>query len=171
VADGKKGDPRPLLADAGSPWCTEEILNLLTWMRSYNETHPDDKVRFAGADIVAVRRIAYEAITEYVGRTTPDRAGELERHFAVIRPEGHLPQHITWYRGLPDKQQFVDHARQAYDLVRGLPATEGHALALQHAKVILGFYTYHASQKVAYRDEQMSENVMWWRNLTGDRIV
>lgn len=52
VVNGK-GDPRALLADAGSPWRTEEILDLVTWMRSYNETHPDDNVRFAGSTAAA----------------------------------------------------------------------------------------------------------------------
>jgi erythromycin esterase len=170
VVNGK-GDPRALLADAGPPWRTEEILDLVTWMRSYNETHPDDKVRFAGVDIVAVRLLAYDAVTEYVGRAAPDRAGELEQHFAVIRPKGYLQQHIGWYRSQPDKQHFVDHAQQAYDLVRRLPASDGHALALQHAKAIVGFYTYHAQQKVVFRDQQMAENIIWWRNHTADKIV
>ncbi len=66
-----KGDPRALLADAGPPWRTEEILQLLTWMQSYNQTHPDGKVRFAGVDVVAVGPLAYDAVAEYVERAAP----------------------------------------------------------------------------------------------------
>ncbi|WP_405914090.1 erythromycin esterase family protein [Streptomyces sp. NBC_00963] len=42
------GDPRALLAEARSFWQTEEILDVIRWMRSYNRHHPDDPVRFAG---------------------------------------------------------------------------------------------------------------------------
>ena len=133
--------------------------------------NPNDTVRVAGADIFAVRLLAYAAVTEYVWRVAPDRASELEQYFALIRPKGHLQQHVGWYRSQPDKQQFVDRAQQAYALVRSLPATEGHALALRHAKAIVGFYTYHAQQKVVFRDQQMAENVIWWQDHTGDKIV
>ncbi|QUH02663.1 erythromycin esterase family protein [Saccharopolyspora erythraea] len=43
------GDPRVLLAEARSFWQTEEILDVIRWMRSFNHRHPDDPVRFAGA--------------------------------------------------------------------------------------------------------------------------
>lgn len=43
-----QGDPRALLADARSFWQTEEILDVIRWMRSHNERHPADPVRFAG---------------------------------------------------------------------------------------------------------------------------
>jgi erythromycin esterase len=165
------GDPRALLADAGPPWRTEEILALITWMRSYNEEHPDDTVRFAGVDIVAVRPLAYEAVTCYVERAAPDRAAELEHHLAAIRPGGDVQEHVGWLHRQPDKQAFVEHATSAYDLVRSLPAADGQALALQHAKAIVGFYTYHAQQNVAARDQQMAENLSWWRDRTGAKIA
>ncbi len=165
------GDPRALLADAGPPWRTEEILQLLTWLRSHNQAYPDSKVRFVGVDIVAVGPLAYQAVTEYVERAAPDRAGELEQQFAAIRPRGHLQQHVRWLHSQPDKQPFLDHAARAYELVSNLPATKGHALALQHAKAIMAFYTYHAQQQVAFRDQQMAENLSWWRDHTGDKVV
>ncbi|MFG3105149.1 erythromycin esterase family protein [Streptomyces tendae] len=46
VATGD-GDPRVLLGKARPFWQTAEILGLVHWMRSYNERHPRDPVRFA----------------------------------------------------------------------------------------------------------------------------
>ncbi|MEV5754041.1 erythromycin esterase family protein [Actinoallomurus sp. NPDC052308] len=43
------GDPRAMLAGARAFWRTEEILDAVRWMRSYNRRHPDDPVRFAEA--------------------------------------------------------------------------------------------------------------------------
>ncbi|MFD3920505.1 erythromycin esterase family protein [Streptomyces sp. NPDC058595] len=44
------GDPRLMLSGARSFWRTEEILDVIHWMRSFNRRHPDDPVRFAGTD-------------------------------------------------------------------------------------------------------------------------
>ncbi|OBA40478.1 erythromycin esterase [Nocardia sp. 852002-20019_SCH5090214] len=41
------GDPRALLAGARSFWRTEEILEVVGWIRRYNRQHPDDPVRIA----------------------------------------------------------------------------------------------------------------------------
>ncbi|MEU2022647.1 erythromycin esterase family protein [Streptomyces sp. NPDC016469] len=46
VATGD-GDPGAMLAEARAFWRTGEILELVQWMRSYNERHPDDPVRLA----------------------------------------------------------------------------------------------------------------------------
>ncbi|MGQ4491319.1 erythromycin esterase family protein [Streptomyces sp. SAS_281] len=46
VATGE-GDPAAMLAEARAFWRTAEILDLVRWMRSYNERHPDDPVRLA----------------------------------------------------------------------------------------------------------------------------
>ncbi|WP_344882812.1 erythromycin esterase family protein [Nonomuraea antimicrobica] len=43
-----RGDPQALLADARSFWQTEEIVDVIRWMRAHNERHPHDQVRFAG---------------------------------------------------------------------------------------------------------------------------
>lgn len=46
VRDGA-GEPRAMLAECRSFWQTREILEVVEWMRSYNERHPRDPVRFA----------------------------------------------------------------------------------------------------------------------------
>ncbi|MGW2592487.1 erythromycin esterase family protein [Streptomyces sp. NPDC001515] len=46
IATGQ-GDPGAMLAGARAFWRTAEILELVRWIRSYNERHPDDPVRFA----------------------------------------------------------------------------------------------------------------------------
>ncbi|MFG3254618.1 erythromycin esterase family protein [Streptomyces sp. NPDC048172] len=46
IAEGK-GDPREILAGSRSFWRTGELLDVVEWMRAYNERHPGDPVRFA----------------------------------------------------------------------------------------------------------------------------
>ncbi|GLZ42691.1 erythromycin esterase family protein [Actinokineospora sp. NBRC 105648] len=40
------GDPRAALAEARPFWRTEEILGVISWMRTHNEQHPLDPIRF-----------------------------------------------------------------------------------------------------------------------------
>jgi erythromycin esterase len=165
------GDPRRLLTDAGPPWRTEEILDLLVWIRARNQSHPADPVRFAGADIVAVRASAYDAVTAYVARVAPDHLEQLHAHYAIIRPVGDIGAYIAFYLQQPDKQLFVDHARQAYQLVAGLPPDPGRPLALQHSQAIVGFYVYYSTGSVAVRDRHMAQTVTFWRRYAGDRVI
>jgi erythromycin esterase len=165
------GDPRALAADAWLPFRTEEFLDVIQWMRSYNERHPADPVRFVGVDINRVRSLAHDAVADYVRHAAPDRLDALEAHYATLRPAAGIDAHTEWYRSQPDKQPFIDHARRAHDLVDGLPAGEGHALALHHARVVVNFYEYHATDSLAFAEQCLAENTIWWHHHTGDRTV
>jgi erythromycin esterase len=166
-----EGDIRAIVADAGIPWRSEEMVATIEWLRRFNETHHTDPVRFIGVDIVAIRALAYEAIAEYVRLQAPDRAEELKGHYDAIYPRGPVFQHIQWYRGVDDKQPLVAHAHQVHALLEDLPETDGHALALQHARAIAGFYEYHAQNSVALRDRRMAESIVWWQEHTGHKLV
>lgn len=45
-----QGDPDQLLRALGPPWATTELLDLVRWLRSYNQAHPGTKVWVAGLD-------------------------------------------------------------------------------------------------------------------------
>jgi erythromycin esterase len=45
-----QGEPVPLLRALGPPWATTELLDLVRWLRSYNQAHPGAKVWVAGLD-------------------------------------------------------------------------------------------------------------------------
>jgi erythromycin esterase len=45
-----QGDPAQLLHALGQPWATAELLDLVRWLRSYNQAHPGAKVWVAGLD-------------------------------------------------------------------------------------------------------------------------
>ncbi|WP_198652798.1 erythromycin esterase family protein [Actinocorallia populi] len=71
VATGE-GDPRELLSGARVFWQTGEILDLICWMRSYNQRHPHDPVRFAQAPDKPVRHTTRLGGLAAVERTLAD---------------------------------------------------------------------------------------------------
>ncbi|WP_216211306.1 erythromycin esterase family protein [Amycolatopsis aidingensis] len=74
-----RGDPREMLTDARVFWRNEEILGVLRWLRSYNETHPADPVRLVAAgepqdaswqeSLSAIERHLAEGVIEWQERT------------------------------------------------------------------------------------------------------
>jgi len=164
-----------LVSDAGVPWRTREVVALLEWLRGFNASHPDDPVQYLGVGVIDTRAPIYAAVEDYVGRTAPDRLTQLRRHFAAIRPT--RPDHLRWFfTEAEDKPALLQHARQAYTLVEQLPQPAGdreHALVLQHARQILGFYEHMVEHLVddGYRDRRMAESLRWWQEYTRHRIA
>ena len=77
---GGEGDPAALLDRMGGwyIWNTEEILDLVEWMRAYNRDKPDGrKVRFRGIDITDPLP-GIENVTAYLEAVDPDFAAKLE---------------------------------------------------------------------------------------------
>ena len=56
------GDPVQLVSEMSSPfWATEEMVDLVRWLRSYNQTHAEP-VHFFGADLLQLRQESFDAI-------------------------------------------------------------------------------------------------------------
>jgi erythromycin esterase len=171
-----EGDPRQLLADAASPfWASEEILDLLRWMRAFNHTR-EDKVRFLGTDAIVLRELSFEEVSGYVRRVAPERLEELERDLDQVRPMRSRFEHLQWYfqRSEAEKQQLIESARRVSRLVHGLPATAPRLereYARQHARTILGWYETYAVEQRLVRERFIADTITWWQDIVGARIV
>jgi erythromycin esterase len=167
-----QGDPTELVKAMGAPWSTREIQAVLEWLRDWNTRHPD-KVQFVGTDVFDTRPSVYDAVSRYVQQAAPQRLAELEQHFQVIRPT--RSDWVAFFlTQVPDQQPYVDHARQAYQLVQAIPHPPGdraHQLALQHARQIVAFYEYYTLGDPDYRDREIAHNLAWWRRYTADKVM
>jgi erythromycin esterase len=172
VVDGV-GDPREIVATAVAAWRSEEMLELVEWMRSYNLSH-EDEVRFLGTDVTQMRQLSIDEITRFVEEAAPDRLEELRTHMAPIALRGTPMQHTGWYLQQPDKHSLIQHARAVHDLVGGLPlgsSSVDRDLAVQHAEAVLGFYENYTRDDPDYRDRVMADTVRWWQERTGHKVV
>jgi erythromycin esterase len=166
------GDLDALIKESGVPWRVAEMRDAVAWIREYNVEH-EEKVQFVGVGVIDTKPAIYEEVAAYVEQVAPASAAELAEHFAVLKPA--RPDHVRWFiMDVQDKAPHVERARQALKLVQELGVgTAEHALMVQHVRQIVAFYEHYAYHLVddGYRDEKMAENVRWWHQHTGDKIV
>ena len=164
-----KGEPRALLADG--PWTsdTEELLELLHWMRHYNEDprHPR-KLHFAGYTNGAPA-LAAEGVLDYLSEVEPSRVAEVR---ALVAPLTQRKQYWKDYAKLsPEQKQRLNegllalHQRLLENQSR-YTARTGEArwrVALQQAWALVQVEADERpkSGMVRLRDAHMAENVQW----------
>lgn len=169
-----EGDPRELVTGMSSPlWATEEILDLVTWMRSYNERHRDP-VRFFGSDLLSLREVSFTKVTEHVRRVAPDRLSELESELAPLRPR---PDQFQWYAGLSaeEKRELIEHGLAVVELLESIPLGSSDMngeYARQHARAIVGWYQNYTARSSLrpVRERFIAEAITWWKRVHGGRI-
>ncbi|MFJ6518183.1 erythromycin esterase family protein [Streptomyces filamentosus] len=167
-------------------WNNAEYRDLLQWMRAYNIQHPDDPVRFVGDDSGFAGAELYDKVSAYAAATRPDLTPQLTELYRGLRPATDAETYVDDYLSKPmaERKELAERTGRAVDLLKQQPATgtdaDAHAWAVQHATAIHQMTTLFAfdwddPQSVPdimlYRDRIMAENVTWWQQQTGDRIV
>jgi erythromycin esterase len=158
-------------------WATDEIVQLIAWLRNFNVAHPHDPVRFLGTDLLQLRQASFDAVRAYVTAHAPERLAELDGHLDPIRLRGTSADQFAWYLPLPDDEQaaLIDSARQGSDLVASLSNGGGleRHYAEQHARAILGWYQNFAVDNGfrGDREQFIADSITWWQDLTGHQIV
>lgn len=178
---GGSGDAARVVSGLGFQLRTRAMLDLVAWMRAFNQGRADDdKVRFLGSDVTEVHALPFRELIRHVTDVAPGRLGELHRDLDPIGYRGSPEAHFGWYFQQPPAAQarFVRHARAVLELVESLP--EGGSSidredALQHARSILGFYDAYAEQlgrgTVDVRDRYIADTITWWQDRTGHRMM
>lgn len=164
------GDPRVLLSKAWGPLQTEEVLDAIQWMRSYNQQYPSDIIQIFGGYSGPIHVEAFDVVFDYVQATVPERLAELKNHFLILRPTREMDEHAKWYAKQQDKQSFIDHAQQVYTLISSLPTYNGYELSIQYARFILEFYEHQGVDNLSI-DQRFAKNIILWHKHTDSKIV
>ncbi|MQM25555.1 erythromycin esterase family protein [Glycomyces albidus] len=175
---GGDGDAAALVRGMSSPlWATQEIVDLIEWMRARNDAHPHRKVRFFGADLLSLRESSFTAMTAYVEAAAPDCLDELTAHLDPIRPT--RPNQIQWYLGLDEEtqQSMIADAKAALALIEELPSevdAQEREYAEQHARAVIGWHEYYAVDPGLPRDVRevfIADAIQWWQRVEGGRTA
>ncbi|MGW0906392.1 erythromycin esterase family protein [Streptomyces sp. NPDC002853] len=182
---GGQGDVRALVHKelVKTPWDTEEYVELLTWMRTYNDKHPHRQVRFMGNDLnyPETGTELFDGVEDYVRAHEPALLPRITELYAPIR---RLADGDTYMgRPLKEREELAGKARDAHDLLKKLrPAAKDRAftLALHHARSVSQTATIYAfpldtpegiKDGMLYRDRLMAQNTAWWQRQTGDKVL
>jgi hypothetical protein len=153
------------------PWRTEEILRLLTWMRATTRRTPTP-----GSGWLAWRwggwSSAHDAVTSYAQRAAPGsrrRAGSSTSPPSALGGR-HLP--ASRVAALPARQAAAAGPCPPGLRAGGKPAGQRRPRVVAAARQgHRGLFHSPRPAAVAVRCRQMAENLHWWQQRTGQRVV
>jgi erythromycin esterase len=162
-----RGDPvEALRAMNFWTWDTEEVLDLILWMRRWNQDSAHTrKVRFAGVDM-QFTAVAARAVRDYLAPIDPALVRPLEESFDLLLgpdPQGALqraglPKQEATRRALQELGAQMD-ARHATLAAKSSEATWRQAR--QHARILAQFEEMAREPAGDVRDRCMAENAAW----------
>lgn len=171
------GDPAKALAGLYFwIWDTEEVLDMIRWMRQYNaDPSHEKKVKFYGFDMQFAPR-ACRVMLEYLRKVDPEQAVASENAFAVL---ANPYTALDFPRLSKERKEEAAASINALltrfdewksDYVKHTSATEW-ALARQHAQIVAQYIELKSSgtarNRSTVRDRSMAENVRWILNQEG----
>ncbi len=175
-----EGDPAALLSNLYFwTWNTREVLEMIQWMRVYNQSVPAaERVSFYGFD-VQFSRVAMDDVVGYLRATDGAAADSAAAWYACYRQyQDQVPQPLPNYGAAPaaDKQAcragvVAAHAllqRRAAELT-GRSGRAAYDVALRTARVVVQNEDLRSepAQAAGKRDLYMAENVAWMSGAAG----
>lgn len=163
-----KGDPeRAIWGLSLWPWITEEVLDMIRWMRAYNQDdNHRQKIKFYGFDLQTTSRAVTEAIG-YLRKLDPDQALLMEKSLAVIA-DPFLERDFR-SQSRDEKGALLDVAggilarfdEHRDEYVR-LTSVADWTLARQHLAIVVQNLESQASPPtLPTRDSAMAANIRW----------
>jgi erythromycin esterase len=180
-----EGNVTELLANLGYwPWQTQEVLDLIEWMRAYNQTPGNTPVSFYGFDMQNAKG-AIDQLLVYLEKVDPDAAVLAREKLACFSRYQNYNYEQIQYAQQPaatrekcrqDLQVVYDGVLTHQTAYEALSSPIAFAIALQNARVVQQAETLAAVAESNVilprdwfnaRDEAMAENVNWLLGQAG----
>lgn len=170
-----EGDPRKLLAGMYFwVWRSESMLELIEWMRAYNEE--GGSLEFHGFDM-QFPGLALQNVREYLRSVDPERAASVEADLNCLEtfandyrgrfPDSRYADQTEIYRSacgasLEAVREHLVANRQEYESASD---EDAFAVALQSQRVAVQYHLMIAREQS--RSESMAENIAWINGRVG----
>jgi len=165
---GGVGTARDVMRVMFRVWNTEEMLDLVEWMRTYNQEHPDRAVRFAGYDMQDHRTPA-DTLRAFLERIEPglvprfdDLVGEYRGQASSATPQIPDTTRARWHRQGESLWSRVAARRPAW-LARAVSRDDTVAVewAVQAANLLRQAARFNVALSSPERDSLMAANLDW----------
>ena len=156
-------------------WNTQEVLDLLQWMRSYNlDPRYERKIAFAGFDCQEIDSTSYDRVIAYFQTVDPQQVATVTALYRELRPENDaaMAKYEDRYHALPQAirdryYQRALHQQQGLYAQRSSPQlferiVQEARVILQHAQA----FSLSPNAGSRLRDQSMAENIAWLHEHT-----
>jgi erythromycin esterase len=163
-----QGDPAKALAGLYIwPWNTEEVLDLIRWMRQWNAVPGHRQVRFYGFDVKAAA-VSAERLAARLQQIDPTLAAEvgpaLTKLAAAERAAASDAEYLAAVGGVAEVLPRI-----AARLPQPASAADRQAIVDRHYVQALQQYTQYRSGRGEWRDRGMADNVRWIADVAEPR--
>jgi erythromycin esterase len=175
VMEGK-GDPAVLLSNLYFwTWNTQEVLDMIRWMRAYNQSTTGPKVGFYGFDM-QFSRVTMNDVESYVQRVDADAAQRVRSLYSLYREfQDTIGRGSRDYgtAASADRRQCRENVQAVHELIRSSEAAfiarssrADYARALRAARIVVQNEEMRnvgndVVAAVNIRDRAMAENASW----------
>lgn len=166
---GVPRDVRDVMRGMFRVWNTEEMLELIEWMRRHNAEHPDQIVHFVGYDMQDPS-LPIDSVTAFLSRTDPVLERDVRPLYADYReawrsaPYPFAPDSVraAWKSGADSAWAMVSRSAQRW-LADATSSSDTAAVAwtVQNANVVRQAALSALTNRLADRDSAMAVNIQW----------
>jgi erythromycin esterase len=150
-------------------WNTEEVLEMIRWMRQYNLTH-EKKVKFYGFDMQFPDSAA-KFVQNYIKKVGGQESAELQQSFELLTKIDPSPNISTEQKDAASSavQKVVEMLEKNKPVDIAKSSTDDWEVARQHARIMEQFVKRSQDKEGGYsvRDASMAENIQWILNHEG----
>jgi erythromycin esterase len=171
------GNPGPREGHVLLDVSTEEVVDLVRWMRDWNASGGQPRVHFVGIDM-QFPGAAIDSVVSFVGRLDPNDATDVVAKYSCLNVYRNTPTRVS-----PLNAQYLALGQEAKDACRtalmsvevllsdraprwrGTVGEETMGLVQRLARVVTqweGAARVSSPASVYARDEAMAENAAWW---------
>lgn len=165
-----KGEPEKAIVPLLTIWHTEEVLELIKWMRAYNaDPSHTKKVKIYGVD-VGSGRVSVKAVFDYLNKVNPAYAKKEAGKFKLLHERGVYGKFLRMKKKkrdilVNDVKKLVDHFAQEKNNYSAKTSKKEYELARHHAVTLRQFIDYINEPEdykfLNIRTRTMAENAKW----------
>jgi erythromycin esterase len=156
-----KGEPAIILRGYAAGGDAQEVLDLVQWMRAYNENPSNTrKISFYGFDIAGTGPMAKDNVAQYMQKVDPQAAKQVADNYSCYPGNS-----VACQKKLQAVYDWLDQHQADYT---AKSSAEEFSLALHSARVVIQYQDFTAnSNNGLIRDLYMAENVTWLLDQAG----
>jgi erythromycin esterase len=174
-----KGNPEKSMAGMFYIWNSEEVINMIKWVRDYNIQHPDDKVEFHGFDMQSAT-LPLDSLFAFLQKNDKvlyDIANDLLAGLKKENQRMYMISDSTRQVWAVNAQKIRDmvYSKKAEWLSTAIGKKDSMHIewAIQYANLIQQFAKESINPMNLYRDVAMADNISWILNIRkpGSKIL